>query len=174
MRRQSYSCYLWRRSFNQEDDLIDIQMIKKIMVATDGSETSDLAAQAAIEIASRSGGSITAIHVVDVARLARLPGYAAFPGIKDQLLGLMQKEGREATQRIEDLAAKASVPCQKIVAEGNPTEELLRIATESRIDLFIMGSVGKSGLNRFLLGSVAEKVVRNSKVPVLLIRGIET
>ena len=85
----------------------------------------------------------------------------------------MQKEGCEATQRIEDLAARAGVPCQKMVAEGNPTEELLRIATESGTDLLIMGSVGKSGLNRFLLGSVAEKVVRNSEVPVLLIRGIE-
>jgi nucleotide-binding universal stress UspA family protein len=145
-------------------------MIKKIMVATDGSETSDLAAQAGIEIAGRAGGSVTAVYVVDVARLARLPGYAAFPGIKDQLSELMQKEGREATQKIEDMAGKAGIPCRKIVAEGNPSEELLRLATESGMDLFIMGSVGRSGLDRFLLGSVAEKVVRNSKVPVLLIR----
>jgi len=145
-------------------------MIKKITVATDGSDASDLAAQAAVEVASRSGGSIAAVYVVDVTRLARLPGYASFPGIKDQLLALMQKEGREATARIEDLAVKAGVPCQKIVAEGNPSEELLKIAVESKADLLIMGSVGRSGLNRFLLGSVAEKVVRNSKVPVLLVR----
>jgi nucleotide-binding universal stress UspA family protein len=151
---------------NQTSD----DMINKIMVATDGSDSSELAAQAAIEIAGRSGGSIAAVYVVDVARLVRLPGYASFPGIKDQILTLMQKEGRKATDRIEDLAVKAGVPCQKIVAEGNPSEELLKIADESKVDLLIMGSVGRSGLNRFLLGSVAEKVVRNSMVPVLLIR----
>jgi nucleotide-binding universal stress UspA family protein len=161
-----------RRSFKSQIKGFKISddMIKKIMVATDGSETSELAAQAGIEIASRSGGNITAVYVVDVARLARLPGYATFPGIKDQLLGLMQKEGREATQEIEDLGNEAKVPIKKIVAEGNPSEELLRISAESEMDLLIMGSVGKSGLDRFLLGSVAEKVVRHSTIPVLLIR----
>jgi nucleotide-binding universal stress UspA family protein len=146
-------------------------MIKKIMIATDGSETSEKAVKAGIDIARRSVGSVTIVYVMDVFRLAHLPGYTTFPGLKGQLLDLMKKEGRVATDFAEELAGKAGVPCSKIVAEGSPSEELLRISRESGMDLIIMGSVGRTGLDRFLLGSVAEKVVRNSTVPVLLIRG---
>lgn len=145
--------------------------MKKIMVATDGSETSRNAANVAVEIARISGGSITAVYVMDVSRLAQLPGYATFPGLKDQLLAMMQKEGREATQYVEEMARSATVPCIKVLAEGNPSAELLRISQESGMDLLIMGNVGKTGLDRFLLGSVAEKVVQQSAVPVLLVRG---
>ena len=142
-------------------------MIKEIMVATDGSETSKKAAKVGIETARRSGGRVTAVYVVDVFRLAHLPGYTAFPGLKDKLMELMQKEGREATECVEEQALKAGISCQKIVAEGNPSDELLRISGGA--DLLIMGSVGRTGLDSFLLGSVAEKVVRHSTVPVMLV-----
>jgi len=146
-------------------------MIKEVMIATDGSETSERAAKVGIDIARRSGGRVTAIYVVDVFRLARLPGYTAFPGLKDKLMELMQKEGREATADVEKHALEAGISCQKIVAEGDPGDELLRLSSETGMDLLIMGSVGRTGLTRFLLGSVAEKVVRRSTVPVLLIPG---
>ncbi|VVB72228.1 Universal stress protein [uncultured archaeon] len=145
-------------------------MIKNIMIATDGSETSEKAAKAGIDIARRSAGSVTVVYVMDIFRLAYLPGYTTLPGIKEQLLELMKKEGKEATDFAAELAMKAGVPCNKIVAEGSPSEELLKISRESGMDLLVMGSVGRTGLDRFLLGSVAEKVVRNSTVPVLLIR----
>ena len=144
-------------------------MIKEIMVATDGSETSERASKVGIDIARRSGGRVTAIYVVDVFRLAHLPGYTAFPGMKEKLMELMQKEGREATDDVEKHALEAGISCQKIVAEGDPADELLRISGEKGMDLLIMGSVGRTGLTRFLLGSVAEKVVRNSKIPVLTV-----
>jgi nucleotide-binding universal stress UspA family protein len=142
-------------------------MMKEIIIATDGSETSEKAAKVGIETACRSGGRVTAVYVVDVFRLAHLPGYTAFPGLKDKLMELMQKEGREATEYVEKQALKAGVPCQKIVAEGDPSDELLRISEGA--DLLIMGSVGRTGLDKLLLGSVAEKVVRHSTVPVLLV-----
>lgn len=144
--------------------------MKKIMIATDGSGTSEKAARFGIEIARRGGGSVAVVYVMDVLRLAQLPGYTAFPGIKDQLLELMQKEGREATQYVQDLAGESAVPSEKILAEGNPSEELLRISHDLKADLLVMGNVGRSGLDRLLLGSVAEKVVRTSEVPVLLVR----
>jgi nucleotide-binding universal stress UspA family protein len=146
-------------------------MIKEIMIATDGSETSERAAKVGIEIARRSGGRVTAVYVVDVFRLAHLPGYTAFPGLKDKLMELMQKEGREATADVEKQALEVGISCQKIVAEGDPGDELLRISGDAGMDLLIMGSVGRTGLDRFLLGSVAEKVVRRSTVPVLLVPG---
>ena len=144
-------------------------MIKNIMIATDGSDASKKAAEIGIEIAGRSKGSIIAVYVVDVFRLSRIPGYATFPGLKDKLLELMEKEGIEATESIEDMANDAGISCQKLIARGEPSKELLRVSLESGVDLLIMGSIGRTGLDRIILGGVAEKVVRNSEVPVLLV-----
>ncbi|NTV28048.1 MAG: universal stress protein [Methanothrix sp.] len=144
-------------------------MIKNIMIATDGSDASKKAAEVGIEIAGRSKGSIIAVYVVDVFRLSRIPGYATFPGLKDKLLELMEKEGIEATESIEDMANIAGISCQKLITRGDPSKELLRVSMESGVDLLIMGSIGRTGLDRIILGGVAEKVVRNSEVPVLLV-----
>ena len=146
-------------------------MIKKIMVATDGSETSAKAVKLGIEIACLSHGTVTAVYVVDIIRLARLPGYTVLPGSKDKLLDLMQKESKKATLEVEEWSMEAGVPFQKIVGEGDPAEELIRISYEIGADLLVMGSVGRTGLNRFLLGSVAEKVVHHASVPVMLVPG---
>lgn len=144
-------------------------MLKKILLATDGSETSMRAAKNAISIGKKAGATVTAVYVVDVHRLAQLPGYAAMPGIKDNLMELMFKEGSEALEEIEDMARDAGVAYERMVAEGDPGEELLKLCRNPGFDLIVLGTIGKSGLKRFLLGSVAEKVVRHSHVPVLVV-----
>lgn len=68
------------------------------------------------------------------------------------------------------MASEAGVHCDKLMARGDPSTELLRISEESGMDMLVLGSIGRSGLEKFLLGSVAEKVVRYSKVPVLLVQ----
>ena len=144
-------------------------MRKKILLATDGSETSMRAAKNAVSIGKKAGATVTAVYVVDVHRLAQLPGYAAMPGIKDNLMELMFKEGSEALEEIEDMARDAGVAYERVVAEGDPGEELLKLCRDPGFDLIVLGTIGKSGLKRFLLGSVAEKVVRHSHVPVLVV-----
>jgi nucleotide-binding universal stress UspA family protein len=146
-------------------------MIKKILIATDGSDTSKKAVLVGIDMARRAGGSIIAIYVVDVSRISHLPGYAMIPGIKEKIIGLMEEEGRQATGFAEDGAQEANVPCHKIISQGNPSQELLRLSRDLEADLLIMGSRGRSGAQRYILGSVAEKVVQQSTVPVLLIKG---
>ncbi len=145
-------------------------MIKKILIATDGSDTSKKAVLVGIDMARRAGGSIIAIYVVDVSRISHLPGYAMIPGIKEKIIGLMEEEGRQATGFAEDGAQEANVPCHKIISQGNPSQELLRLSRDLEADLLIMGSRGRSGAQRYILGSVAEKVVQQSTVPVLLIK----
>ena len=147
-------------------------MFKKIMVATDGSEASMRAAELAVELARLSSGLITAIYVVDINRLAHLPGYTAFPSLGSRLMRLMLREGEEATSEIEHLACNASVPFNRIVAKGNPGEEILRKAYESNSDLVVLGRIGRSGLERMMLGSVAEKVVRHARIPVLIVPAV--
>ncbi len=144
-------------------------MLKKILLATDGSETSMRAAKNAVSIGKKAGATVTAVYVVDVHRLAQLPGYAAMPGIKDNLMELMFKEGSEALEEIEDMAQDAGVLYERVLAEGDPGEELLKLCRDPGFDLIVLGTIGKSGLKRFLLGSVAEKVVRHSHVPVLVV-----
>jgi nucleotide-binding universal stress UspA family protein len=141
------------------------------MIATDGSETGERAAELGIEIARLSGGKATAIYVVDIHRLSHLPGYTTLPGLSKQLLELMQKEGKEATEQVCEMAGEAGVACEAIIADGDPSTEILKRSSESGANLLILGTKGRSGLDRVLLGSVAEKVTRNSRVPVLLVPG---
>lgn len=62
------------------------------------------------------------------------------------------------------------IPVSKKISEGDPAKEILAMSNESGVDLIIMGTHGKKGVDRFLFGSVAEKVVRNSQIPVLTVR----
>lgn len=142
------------------------------MVATDGSETSMITAKIAVGLAKLAGGTVAAIYVVDIFRLSKLPGYTTLPGIGERLMELMFKEAEIATSEIGEMATNAGVPFEKIIAEGNPSEEILRRSSESGMDLLMMGSIGRTGLEKLMLGSVAEKVVRHSRVPVLIVPGI--
>ncbi len=143
--------------------------MKKIMIATDGSMPGRQAAEVGINLAKLAGAEVMAVYVVDMARLAQLPGYISVPGIKERLLELMGTEGERATAEVEDMAKEAGVACCRRVAGGNPADEIIKISQELGADLLVMGSIGRSGLSKILLGSVAEKVVRHSKVPVLLV-----
>jgi nucleotide-binding universal stress UspA family protein len=66
------------------------------------------------------------------------------------------------------------VDAETIVLEGHPSNEIIEFAQKNGIDVIVMGTLGKSGLDRFLLGSVAEKVTRNSSVPVLVVKGVSS
>lgn len=145
-------------------------MIKKILIATDGSDTSKRAVLVGIDMARRAGGSIIAIYVVDVSRISHLPGYAMIPGIKEKIIGLMEEEGKQATGFAEDRAREVNVPCHKIISQGSPSQELLKLSRDLEADLLILGSRGRTGVEKYILGSVAEKVVLQSEVPVLLIK----
>ncbi|KUK44617.1 MAG: universal stress protein [Methanothrix sp.] len=142
-------------------------MFERIMIATDGSKHSERAAEVGIELARLSGGAITVVYVADTGRLSHLPEDMALVSIRD----LLVKEGEEATGFIEEMAKRAGVTSAKKVIEGNPGEELVRFADEAGVDAIVIGSCGRSGLEKFLLGSVAEKVVRTSTVPVITVPG---
>lgn len=144
-------------------------MLKKILIATDGSETSMLAADIAFAISKRAGARVFAVYVIDVHRLAQLPGYATMPGIKDRLMELMIKEGNEALEEIGDKACDAGVAYESCTRQGDPGEELLKLCLNGGFDLIVLGCIGRSGLQKLLLGSVAERVLRHASIPVLVV-----
>jgi nucleotide-binding universal stress UspA family protein len=87
--------------------------------------------------------------------------------VKEQLI----KEDQEATNYVENTGIVANIEVESIILEGSPADEIVNFAEKNDIDLIVMGTQGKSAIQRFLIGSVAENVVRHSKKIVLIIRG---
>lgn len=149
-------------------------MFEKILIATDGSKHSEKAAEAGIEMAKLTKGKITALYVADIGK-EYMPIGDMGSNMADQMIesirNSLKQQGEAATKRVEEMASKAGVPAEKTVIEGLPADDIMRLADDAKMDLIVMGSIGVTGLTRFLLGSVAEKVVRNSSVPVLIVYG---
>ncbi len=145
-------------------------MFEKILVATDGSECSNRAAEMGISLAKLSGSKVTALYVAQ--RKSAAIGGLTGDRIDEVVTGMwraVKEEGERATRQVEEMAGKSGVAVERLIVEGHPASEILRIAEEIPMDVIVMGAIGKTGLTKFLLGSVAEKVVRNSKVPVLIV-----
>lgn len=148
-------------------------MFERILIATDGSKHSEKAAEAGIEMARLYGSAVTALFVVDLGKEYAPLGDLTSKVADDMIAGIrstMQNQGEEATRRVEDLAEKAGIAATRKITEGYPAEDIIRIAEEGDMSLIVMGGIGATGLERFLLGSVADKVVRSSKIPVLVVR----
>lgn len=139
---------------------------KKIMVATDGSQLVKKAVDAAIELSRLSGAKLYAVYVVvPTTHSARDFGW------EKAAMEHFRKEGELATRFVEDAAKPAGVEVEPVILQGHPAEKIVEFAEQQGIEMIVMGTLGKTGLDRFLLGSVAEKVVRHSKTPVLVVRG---
>lgn len=152
--------------------------LDNILTPTDGSEPSEMAAKFGVRIAKISNGKVSALYVVDTSKLVSLAGYTssldknssnAVKEASAKLRNFSLKEGEAAVQFIEEFAGDLDVPCRKIVVEGYPASEILRVAEDEGMDLIVMGNIGKTGSEDIYLGGVAGKVVRNSGVPVLVV-----
>lgn len=143
------------------------KLYRKILIATDGSDYTKSAIDYGIDLAKNTGAKLYAIYVIDTAAFASIPMDAAW----ESMYELLKQEGDEATAYIADKASAEGLEVERNTVEGHPAEEIRKFAENNSVDLIVMGTLGKSGLDRFLLGSVAEKVVRTSKIPVLVVRG---
>jgi nucleotide-binding universal stress UspA family protein len=148
-------------------------MLLKILIATDGSKHSERAAEVGIEMAKLYGASVTVLYVMEVGKEYASLGDMISRVVDDLITNVrtnLQNQGDLATMRVEEMATKADILVDRKIVEGYPAEEIIRIAREGNVDLIVVGGIGATGLDKFLLGSVADKVVRNSKVPVLVVR----
>ena len=148
-------------------------MFERILIATDGSLHSERAAEAGIEMARLYGSAVTALFVVDIGKEYAPLGDLISKVADDLIAGIrgnLQNQGEKATKKIEEMAEMAGIAATSKITEGYPAEDIIRIATEGDMNLIVMGGIGATGLDRFLLGSVADKVVHSSKIPVLVVR----
>jgi nucleotide-binding universal stress UspA family protein len=131
-------------------------MFKKIMVLTDGSTFAAKAEDIAISMAKSFNATVVAAHVID-----------------DKLIypfEVLEDEGNAILSKVVEKGKKEDVKIQEILIFGNPSHDMSKIAEKSGADLVVIGSHGRTGLEKLLMGSVAESVLKSVKVPVLVVK----
>ncbi|MFP4625392.1 MAG: universal stress protein [Natronomonas sp.] len=139
-------------------------MYNRLLVPTDGSPGMARVFDHAATLATEHDAEIHLIYVVDTVSFVNMPVETSWEGVT----GMLREEGSEAIA-----TAKAHLSDQPIVTdivEGQPSREISSYASRAACDLIVMGTKGRGGLTRLLLGSVAERVVRASTVPVLTVK----
>lgn len=142
---------------------------RRILVAVDGSEASRRGLAEGLRLAKAEGADLSILHVVpDVVRYT--PVSAAPPA---DLFAQLQESGRRLLEAARGTAAKQGIAAQTILAGSgghNVADSIVRQARKRRADLVVLGTHGRRGLRRAVLGSDAEQVLRASPVPVLMVR----
>ncbi|RXK51201.1 universal stress protein [Halorientalis pallida] len=147
-------------------------MYDNILIPTDGSETARYAVDQAIDVASKYGATVHVLYVVDVDATSYSLGTEQVDRIRQGNLDEMPevKEAAEAaTAYVADAAAEHGLAVEEHIRVGEPARAIRKFVEDSDIDLVVMGSHGRSGLSRVILGSVTEKVLRRTRLPVLVV-----
>ena len=131
-------------------------MFEKIMVPKDGSEYAARAEDIAIELAGRLGAVVVAVHVIDEKLIYP---FEVLEEEGKEILGAVQRKGREAGVRVDE-----------VLVFGSPAHDMKKIADKTGADLVVIASHGRSGLEKILMGSVAETTLKTVTVPVLLVK----
>lgn len=142
---------------------------KRILVPVDGSPTAAKGMKAAIRLAKEGRGKLILLHVVEEYTAFVAPEVGANIG---PILDGMRAAGKRTLARVARSTAAAGVKPQAVLAEnfgGRVADVIVQQAKKLRADLIVMGTHGRRGIKRALLGSDAELVVRQSRVPVLLV-----
>lgn len=149
-------------------------MYKKILLPTDGSDYAKRAGEHAIWLADQSQADIVVLNVIETAYFQALP--------EDELISVLDKGLREESKKaVKDFEKKLmdskckgtcreNVKTKSMIKEGHPVDLIIETIDKEGVDLVVMGTAGKHGLDRLLLGSVTEKVVRTAKCPVLVVK----
>lgn len=136
---------------------------RKILFATDYSASSEMALKHSLAYAKMQDASILVAHVLSI------PSSASGEGMLHD--GARFDNAETAERKLKEVADSIrDIPCETRLLRGEPAEQILRLADEEGVDLIAMGTVGRTGLSRLLMGSVAEQVVRHAKCPVLTVK----
>ena len=134
---------------------------KNILLATDGSPRCEAAVDKAIELAKEKSANLTAVSVV----YTNDEYLALAPGVVEELIG----KAKDKLATIAQKGREAGVEINTVVREGEAFEEITNLAQNNGIDMIVMGSHGKKGLQRLLMGSVTERTIGYATCPVLVV-----
>jgi len=142
--------------------------LRRILVPTDFTETSDRALDWAMGIAARVGANVTVMHSYEIPIVGFPDGaIVATPEIATRIADA----SRAALESTVEQRRGRGVPLDSVLREGVAWEEINAVADEIEADLVVIGTHGRRGLARALLGSVAENVIRTAHRPIVTIRG---
>jgi nucleotide-binding universal stress UspA family protein len=144
---------------------------KRILVPVDGSSTAAAGLREAIRLAKGQGARLQLVHVVDQHTTVMLGVEAAY--YIDEMLQSAKKSGQRLLARAVAQATKAGLQASGVLLEtltGPAADPIVRQARKWDADLIVIGTHGRRGVRRLVMGSDAEQVVRSSPVPVMLVR----
>ena len=141
------------------------KIFDKILIATDGSDNSKAAVEKGLMIARQCESAVYVVYVIDMSTLSAAP--LVTPAAVD-VFHQLEVEGKNAVERVKTMANDLNV--KTFVISGRPAHEITEFAVENKVDLIVIGSHGTGGIERMLLGSVADKVIRTANQPVLVVR----
>jgi nucleotide-binding universal stress UspA family protein len=144
--------------------VVQARMYREILVPTDGSPATERALEHALDLADRYGARVHALYVVDPASYSTLEAGAQI------VLEALETEGRTAVEAVAERCSEADVTAETHVRTGTPHRVIVDAAEDIEADLVVMATHGRRGVERYLLGSVTERVLRTCGVPVLSVR----
>ena len=143
-----------------------------ILVATDGSDDSDAAVEAALDLAHDTNGRLLVLSVVPEGEGGSEDGDGgdadAEPPARDEDEEVI--EANDLTNDVVDHAVEWGIEATPLVWEGEPADAILAAAESEGADVIVIGSSGKTGVGRMLMGSVSDDVIRRAPVPVMVVR----
>lgn len=143
-----------------------LENVKKILIPTDGSDYSVRAAEYGLSLAKLLGAEVMVVYVIDTVVLDQAVKVTQREDVEREL----KQDGQRYVHYILGLAKKAGVKAASFLARGRPVEQIVHIAKNFGIDLIVMGTYGRRGAERILIGSVAERVIEYSSCPVLVVK----
>jgi nucleotide-binding universal stress UspA family protein len=147
-------------------------MYDRILVPTDGSDVAEAAVDHALDLAEKYDAEVHALYVVDIDSVNLSLGTEQVDRLKQGRFGEMEEiksKADEATGVVADRGAERGVDVVEHVSGGRPHKVIADYAEEHDMDLIVMGSHGRAGVRRALLGSVTERTLRSTHVPVLVV-----
>jgi nucleotide-binding universal stress UspA family protein len=138
--------------------------IRKILIATDGSEYTKEAVSTGLHFAQILKADATALYVIDQTSFVSFPIDSSIVSV----YSLLENEGKRAVEEVKREGEQMGVNVSTVVVEGSPTRKIVEMAAD--FDLVVLGTLGRSALSKLFMGSVAERVTRYAPCPVLVVR----
>ncbi len=140
-------------------------MIKKILIATDGTKCSKKAESVGIELAKKISAKVITLYVFDVGAISIMD---VSSDEFDRLAKSEVEKGERSLKNLEKLAVKNGLDLEEVLREGDPVTEILKISQEYGIDLVVIGSHKRKGLKKLICGSVSDKFIKDAPCPVMI------